>query len=137
MGSVVIRSLAYVDDLLGANHKVIDVHESHKVVIWFSKKKRIPLNEDKCIVLPVNVSAKEAVPILHVNGKEMKINSKERYLGDIFNSKGDNNDLIDDRVQKGLACMISSISLASEITLGVHLIQSLVFLYRMVFVQPA
>ena len=135
LGSVVIRSLAYVDDLLGANHKVIDVHESHKVVIRFSKKKRIPLNEDKCIVLPVNVSAKDAVPVLHVNGKEMKISNKERYLGDVFNFRGNNNDLIDDRVQKGLACMISSISLASEITLGVHLIQSLVFLYKMVFVQ--
>ena len=56
VGTVVIRSLAYVDDLLGVNHKVVDVHESHKVVIRFSKKKRIPLNEDKCIILPVNVS---------------------------------------------------------------------------------
>ena len=135
IGAVVLRSLAYVDDLLGANHKVGDVHDSHKVVIRFSKKKRIPLNEEKCIILPVNVSVKEAVPVLLVNGKEMKICSKERYLGDIFNSKGDNNDLVDDRVQKGMACMISSISLASEITLGVHLIQSLVFLYKVVFVQ--
>ena len=37
-----------------------------------------------------------------------------RCLGDIFNSKGDNTDMVDDRVNKGLKCMISSISLASE-----------------------
>ena len=65
----------------------------------------------------------------------MDVVKETKYLGDIFNDKGDNNDLIDDRVQKGLKCMISSISLASEITLGVHLIETLISLYKVIFVQ--
>ena len=86
-------------------------------------------------MLSVNVSAKEATPVLYVNDREMDVVKETKYLGDIFNDKGDNNDLIDDRVQKGLKCMISSISLASEITLGVHLIETLVSLYKIIFVQ--
>ena len=39
-----------------------------------------------------------SVPVLTVNGKEMDIVKKAKYLGDIFNSKGTNSDLIEDRV---------------------------------------
>ena len=56
-----------------------------------------------------------------------------KYLGDIFNSKGDNTDMVVDRVNKGLKCMISSISLASEITLGIHLIHTQILLYKVMF----
>ena len=51
VGSAIIRALAFVDDLLGMNHKTLDVHRSHETVIWFSRKKRLPLNEDKCVIL--------------------------------------------------------------------------------------
>ena len=91
------------------------------------------MNEDKCLCLPINLSDKEATPVLVVNGKEIDICETAKYLGDIFNSKGTNSDLIDDRVKKGLACMMSSISLASEISLGVHLIKILVCLYKIMF----
>ena len=133
VGSLVIRSLGFVDDLTGLNGTVRDVHQSHGVVTFFSKKKRIPLNEDKCLCLPINLCISEATPVLFVNGKEVEICSVAKYLGDFFNSKGDNNDLIDDRAKKGLGCMISSIALASEISLGIHLIKILVLLYKIMF----
>ena len=135
IGSLSIRSLAYVDDLMGINHAIRDVHKSHRVVVFFSKKKRINLNEEKCVVLPINVTDKDAIPILYVNGREMDIVDVTRYLGDMFNSKGNSNDLITDRVKKGLACMISSVALASEITLGAYLIKTLLSLYKSIFVQ--
>ena len=133
IGTVSVRSLAYVDDLLGLNDSIRDVHRSHNVVTLFSKKKRTPLNEEKCDVLPVNVPNKDATPVLYVNGREMDIRSFVKYLGDIFNSKGNNQDMIEDRVLKGMKCMISSIALASELTLGIHLIQTLVSLYKIMF----
>ena len=135
VGSAIIRALAFVDDLLGMNHKTLDVHRSHETVICFSRKKRQPLNEDKCVILPVNVPDSMAVPVLSVNGQEMDIVKKAKYLGDIFNSKGTNADLIEDRVSNGLKCMISTMSTASEITLGVHLMKSLISLYKVVFVK--
>ena len=113
IGSLSIRSLAYVDDLMGMNHAVRDVHKSHRVVVFFSKKKRVDLNEEKCVVLPINVTDKDAIPVLYVNGRELDVVDVTRYLGDMFNSKGNDNDLIADRVTKGMACMISSIALAT------------------------
>ena len=133
IGTIPLRILAFVDDLLGLNHRIVDVHNSHHVVTRFSKKKRIPLNEEKCLVLPINVSAKEALPILVVNGKELDIVEIAKYLGDFFNAKGDNSDLIEDRVAKGLKCMIISIALAGEITLGVYLIKTQIILYKVMF----
>ena len=135
VGSAIIRSLAFVDDLLGMNQNTLDVHRSHGTVISFSKKKRQPLNEDKCVILPINVPVTMAVPVLTVNGKEMESVKKAKYLGDIFNSQGTNCSLIEDRVAKGLTCMISSISLAREITLGIHLIKTLISLYKVVFLK--
>ena len=133
IGTIPLRILAFVDDLLGLNHRIVDVHSSHNVVTRFSKKKRIPLNEEICLVLPINVSAKEALPILVVNGKELDIVEIAKYLGDFFNAKGDNSDLIEDRVAKGLKCMIISIALAGEITLGVYLIKTQIILYKVMF----
>ena len=42
----------------------------------------------------------------------MDIVKKAKYLSDIFNSKGTNADLIEDRVSNGLKCMISTMSTA-------------------------
>ena len=133
IGSLSIRSLAFVDDLIGLNHTIKDVHGSHKVVTFFSKKKRSSLNEEKCIVLPINVTDKDALPVLFLNGRELDVVEVAKYLGDMFNSKGNNNDLITDRVQKGIMCMVSSIALASEITLGAFLIKALLSLYKVIF----
>ena len=49
------------------------MHESHAFIVAFSDKKRMGLNEEKCVVLPVNVPDSMAVPVLLVNGREMDI----------------------------------------------------------------
>ena len=87
IGSLILRCLAFVDDLLGLNHVQKDVHDSHNVITSFSDKKRMDLNEEKCVLLPVNVPDKMGVPVLVANGREMDIVEIAKYLGDIFNSK--------------------------------------------------
>ena len=47
IGTSQVRSLSFVDDIAGLNHNIKDAHDSH-VVTLFSKKKRLPLNEDMC-----------------------------------------------------------------------------------------
>ena len=133
IGELIIRILAFVDDLLGLNHNHKDVHKSHALIVAFSDKKWMGLNEEKCVVLPVNVPDSMAVPVLLVNGREMDIVEFTKYLGDIFNDKGTNTDLIKDRESKGLKCMISSMALASELTLGIYLIKTLISLYKIMF----
>jgi hypothetical protein len=134
IGTSSTRSMAFVDDLLDMNHNLNDVHKSHQKVIFFAKKKRLPLNEDKCFLLPVNVKQHDATPILEVNGKEVQIYDTVTYLGDVFNKYGNNKDLVRDRVAKGLKCMISSMALCSEITLGFYYIQTLIAMYKIMFI---
>ena len=55
------------------------------------------------------------------------------YVGSVFNKRGDHKDKIKDRVQKGKTCMIESLSLCCEITLGVYMIQSLVLTHNSIF----
>ena len=75
-----------------------------------------------------------AVPVLYVNDHQMEVVDSAKYLGDFFNLKGDNSDLIDDRVAKGLKSMICSMALASEITLGAFLIKTLISLHKIMFI---
>ena len=135
IGELILRIMAFVDDLLGLNHNHTDVHESHALITAFADKKRMGLNEEKCVILPVNVPDGMAIPVLVVNGREMDIVEFAKYLGDIFNTKGTNIDMIKERVRKGLVCMISTIALTSEITLGIHLITTLITLYKVIFLQ--
>lgn len=128
VGTSQVRSLAFVDDIAGLNHNIKDAHDSHNVVTLFSKKKRLPLNEDKCIIIPVNVPTNAATPVLYVNEKEMDICEIIKYQGDIYHSRGNNNDLVKDRVKNVLKCMISTLALGSEITYGIYLIQTLLSL---------
>ena len=134
VGSLVLRALAFVDDLAGLNHVISDVHESHESVTHFSKKKRLPLNEDKCYILPVNVPVSMAVPVLVVNNREIDACDKMKYLGDIFNTKGNNDDMIEERVATGLKCMINTLALASEVTLGIHMMMTVIVLYKIMFI---
>ena len=89
---------------------------------------------DKCVILPINVPAGMAIPVLYVNGHQMKSCDKAKYLGDIFNAKGNNNDLINDRVAKGIMSMICCMALVSEITLGAFLITTLISLHKIMFI---
>ena len=57
------------------------------------------------------------------------------YVGDFFNRKGDNNDLVNDRVREGIICMRSTVAECADITLGQYAIQTLLTMYKAVFVQ--
>jgi hypothetical protein len=134
IGIAILKALAFVDDIatLSSNHK--DAYQSHKSVEWFSAKKRLLLNALKCLLLCINTKQNDVIPRLKIGDTALKKVDSAPYLGDIFNSKGNNIDLIADRVKKGKAATINSLSLCSEITMGIYTIQTLMLLYRCMFV---
>ena len=93
------------------NNNLRDVHRVHDIVTFFAAKKKMPLNEKKCNIFIVNGKTPFPTPVLRVNGKEMATEASIRYLGDIFNTRGNNRDLIKDRVDRGRRCIINSILL--------------------------
>ena len=47
---------------------------------------------------------------------------------------GTNVDLIEDRVKKGKCCIVNSMSLCSDVTMGIHAIETLFLLYHSLFI---
>ena len=69
-----------------------------------------------------------------ISGKNMREVEKAEYLGDTFNRLGNNWDLIESRVNKGQSCLVNAMSLCGDVTLGVYSIQTLLLLYRSMFI---
>ena len=74
------------------------------------------------------------LPILKVGNVKMGVEEKITYLGVVFNTKGNNKDLVEDRMQKGRTCMINLVAMCSVITLGTHALKSLLLVYKTTFV---
>ena len=55
---------------------------------------------DKCRSLYINYRKEQCIE-LDINGETSENVDAVKYLGDIFNSKGNNNDLIESRVKTG------------------------------------
>ena len=70
---------------------------------------------------------------LTVYGEPMKVDETFKYLGDTFNSKGDNVALCKQRVDKSVESIIEIISLCKETNFGKHQIFSLMVMHQSVF----
>ena len=134
IGNFNINTIILVDDILNANSAPDDVITSHKNMEDFSHLKRLPVNGRKCFLLPINAKEPCKIPCLKFEGIRMEVVDLVLYLGNIFSSKGDNKEKIKDRVNKAKTCMIESISLCSEITLGIYIVQSLLLAQSMMFI---
>ena len=83
----------------------------------------------------IDQRAATVIPRLDVNGVTIENKNVIVYLGDIFNKKGMNNDMIEDRVKKGKSCIINAVSMCSDITMGMFALDTLLLLYKSLFLQ--
>ena len=135
IGTSSIKVLTYVDDIATINTETGDVYYSHERVVWFSKKKRLDLSVGKCVILPVNLKKTDVIPRLYIDNVEVPVKEAAPYLGDHFNNKGTNSNLVDERVKKAKSCIVSSMALCSDITMGIHALETLQLLYQSLFLQ--
>ena len=54
IGSISIKSLAYVDDIIDVSQNENEALEAHNTVLNFTNKKRLELSWKKCCMIPVN-----------------------------------------------------------------------------------
>ena len=134
VGNAVMKTLTHVDDILNMNKSIRDVISSHDAVEWFTKKKRLELSETKCYIIPVNVKPTSPVPVLLVNGEEIKEKEKVTYLGDVINKRGNNTDLVEDRVKRGKEVIIRAMSICDK-SMGSYSVEILMVLYRSLFLS--
>ena len=135
VGPVVIGPMAFVDDITSMNSNVKDAVTSNEQICFFSDKKKQPLNEKKCYLLPINLNSKDAIPIQYVNGQRVAVKSSVECLGDIFNTKGNYDDLVSERIRKGTICLVNAVSTCPNQSMGKFAITSMLTLYKAVFLR--
>ena len=87
------------------------------------------------MIICVNQGAATAIPRLKINNVVLEERQVVTYLGDMFNRKGNNNDMIEDRVKSGKSCIVNSISMCSDVSMGSFAIETLLVLYKGLFLQ--
>ena len=97
VGLLSLPPLAFVDDIVTLNIKDRDVMSSHAHTLGFGKLKKLEINETKCYGLLVNGKKSEKFPNLYVNNELIKSADSTKYLGDTFNRKNNNEDMINER----------------------------------------
>ena len=135
VGKVNIPAILFVDDLNSTQTDIRRVHNAHDSIVLFSRKKNQPLNKNKCCVLTVNKKPGGVCPVLKIDDHQLEEVVRTQYVGDYFNNKGNNNDLVSDRVENGTRCIRSCIAECGEVTLGLHAIKVLLVMYQSIFLQ--
>ena len=78
-----------VDDIADANNRLPQALHSHTVITDIIERKCLKLSIDKCKLLKINGRGSGGGSLI-VYREPMKAVELFRYLGDTFNSKGDN-----------------------------------------------
>ena len=131
LGQASIASLAFVDDIADLSTSIEDAIASHKNALTFAQRKKLELAPDKCYIMLVQPRNKtNLIPDLEVNGVAVSKVDSIVYLGDVFNNKGNNDDLINDRVRRGTATTVSIHGFMRETSLGSHTLSVFILLHN-------
>ena len=85
---------------------------------------------EKCELLKINSIGNDR---LLLNGDEIRLVKNVRYSGDVFSDKGDNSELYKDRHEKVKGTITKLFALSKGIKVGIKQIESLLLLYKIVF----
>ena len=135
VGTVIVDSLVFVDDMLDVSLTWEDAHKAHENSVIFSFKKKMNHKSSKCKSMVTNKRKSDLFPELLIGNEIVENVSSIEYLGDIFNAKGDNSDMVKDRVKRGVAAMISIEAIMADLQLGSHTVSVYMMLYRSLFLS--
>ena len=89
-----IKPMEFVDDIADPSREKASAIASNSVLEAIQHEKRISFPAEKCELLKINCDNSDG---LKVNGIGIKVVEPARYLGDLFNIKGDNSDTCRER----------------------------------------
>ena len=134
IGTQNVKPAAFVDDLINPNRTVSDIIESNENAKHFEKIKILTLKADKCKSLYINYGKEQCID-LDIRSETAEKIDVVKYPGDIFSSKGNNNDLIESRVKTGKQRFRIIQAFCKEIALGNYEIQIMLQLYESIFLS--
>ena len=130
LGSAYIKPLEYVDDVADPNNGFEEAIGSNADIERIQKEKRIHFSDDKSKLLKIN--NKSTSRTITVSGVPLKLADRCKCLGDYFDEKGNNYELIKDRLSRATGSINELISLYKEAVFGRYQIENMLLLYRSV-----
>ena len=135
VGTCIISSLAFVDDMLDIS-ELDEAEAAHLKAIAFSLRKKLKYSLAKCEGMVINGKKdSENLPALFLEEDEMKHVKHTKYIGDIFQQNGKNDELIKDRVNRGTKAMLKIEAILAEVSFGQHTMNVSLLLYRALFLS--
>ena len=110
MGTVAIKALEFVDDIADLNSGSENAANSNKIIVGIQECRRLTFAAEKCRILKIN--SFDFSNSVCVKGEDLKVVTQFKYLGDVLNSRGDNSEMIKDRVGKAVGTTNEIISLS-------------------------
>ena len=136
LGGASIASLAFVDDIADLSTTFEDAVASHQHAISFAKRKKLELAPEKCYIMLIQPKNKSnTTPALEVGGGTVAEVDSIVYLGDVFNNKANNDDLITDRVRRGTTAMVNIQGFMRETSLGCHTLSTFLLLHQAILLS--
>ena len=135
VGSAITSSLLFVDDTFDLSFNEEEYLKSHENATVFGRMKKLLYSKKKCKTMAINAKKGYTLPPLYIDDTKIQEVKEIEYLGDVINSKGNNDSMIEDRVKRGYSAMIRVEALIKEASLGVHTINVHLLLYNSLFVS--
>ena len=135
IGTCIISSLAFVDDMLDIS-ELNEAEAAHLKAIAFSLRKKLKYSLPKCEGMVINGKKHtENLPALFLEDKELKHVQHTKYIGDIFQQNGKNDELVKDRVSRGTKAMLKIEAILADVSFGHHTMNVSLLLYRALFLS--
>ena len=135
IGTVNISSLAHVDDIMDLSGNCHDAETAHQNALKFSHLKKLTHSVKKCSNMTIFRPACSPNPHLEIDGKKIELVRLIPYLGDVFNDRGTNKDLMKDRLDRGTRASIGIEAFIRESYFGIYKICIHILLYRSIFMS--
>ena len=125
-------NLLMIIDIADLNSGSENAANSNKIIVGIQERKRLTFAAEKCRILKIN--SFDFSNTVCVKGEDLKVVTQFKYLGDVLNSRGDNSEMIKDRVGKDVGTTNEIISLCKEVNFGKNQIANMLLLYRLIFI---
>ena len=131
-GTVEVKALEFVDDIADPNGGVASAQKGNDVIAGMQDRKRLKFSGEKCKILKIN--SRDTTNTLTISDTTVDVEKQFKYLGDVFNSQGNNIDLSKTRAAKSTGTSIEIISLCKEVKFGKKQIANMFLLYSSLFI---
>ena len=124
-------ALRFVNDIADPSNGKNDAGFSNDIICDIQRRKRTKFSTEKCRLLKMNRKGNDDT--VTISGEKVQIENSFRYLGNIFDSQGNNSDFCKGRIGRAVGTSAEIIFLCKAINFSKTQRSNMLLLYDSVF----